>query len=124
MRPARMRSKVVLPAPFGPATATIAPARRVRSTPRSTCAAPNARRTPVARRSTAPSGSATSPAVRAPSEDGIDARPQLLETERFDDVAGVRKVEKLELRLDTHVRRRDDDRQIGMAHPDASQELH
>src|SRR4029077_20504982 len=98
--PASTLRSVVLPAPLGPATTSASPARTRTSRPRSTRSAPNARSRPTASRI-------------APSEDGIDARAKLVETERFEDVTGVGKIQHFELGLDAHVGGRDDDRQVG-----------
>src|SRR5689334_19150890 len=106
LSPARTRSSVLFPAPLGPATASTSPAASVRSTSRSTLSRPKDRRRPRA----ASSGS--------PSRDGIDARAELVEAERFDDVAGVGEVEDLELGLDAHVGGGDDDRQVGQDEAD------
>src|SRR6476469_922018 len=91
MSPASTRSRVLFPAPLGPATASTSPAARLRLTSCRTRTRPNDRRRPRA----ASSGS--------PARDGIDACAELVETERFDDVAGVGKIEDLELWLDAHV---------------------
>src|SRR4051812_31166897 len=111
IRPASTRSSVLFPAPFGPATASTSPGASVRSTSRRTRTRPNERRSPRA----ASSGS---------SLNGVDPRTELVEAERFDDVAGVGEIQDLELGLDAHVRGRDDDRQVGIAEPDLAEELH
>src|SRR5690606_26511043 len=101
MSPARIRSSVVFPAPFGPNTTSVSPAATVTSTPCSTRTAPYERRRPRAVRSGSPSG------------ESIDTGAELLDPERLDDVAGVGQIEHAELRLDAHVRRRDDDWKVG-----------
>src|SRR5690349_6530549 len=111
MRPASMRSSVLFPAPLGPATASTSPAARLRLMSWRTRTRPNDRRRPRA----ASSGS--------PSRDGIDAGAELVEAERFDDVAGVGKIEDLELGLDAHVGGGDDHREIRLREPDAPQQL-
>src|SRR4051812_44243845 len=111
IRPASSRSSVLLPAPFGPATASASPGASVRSTSRRTRTRPNDRHSPRA----ASNGS--------PSQDGVDPRTELVEAEWFDDVAGVREIQDLELGLDAHVGGRDDDRQVGLAEPDAAEQL-
>src|SRR5438093_588037 len=111
MSPARSRRSVLFPAPFGPATASASPGTSVRSMSWRTLTRPNERRRPRA----ASSGS--------PSQEGIDPRAEFVEAERFDDVAGVGEIQNLELGLDAHVGGRDDDRQVGLAQPDAAEEL-
>ena len=69
------------------------------------------RAAPAARPNDRRSPRASSSAGSAPSEDGIDAGAELVETEGFDDVAGVRQVEHLELGLDAQVGGGDDDRE-------------
>src|SRR5262245_10087045 len=114
IRPARMRSSVVFPAPLGPATTTASPGRTARSSPRSTRSPPNERLRPRASNSALPV---------APSEDGIDAGAELVESKGFDDVTRVRKVEHLELGLDAQVRGGDDDEQGGVRDADPPQQL-
>src|SRR5688572_13517169 len=100
INPARIRSSVVFPAPLGPATTTASPGPTARSSPRSTRSPPNERLSPRASSGAGP---------LAPSEGGIDAGAELVESKGFDDVAGVRKVEDLELRLDAQIGGGDDD---------------
>src|SRR4029077_5473155 len=109
--PASTLRSVVLPAPLGPATTSASPARTRTSRPRSTRSAPNARSRPTASRI-------------APSEDGIDGCGELVETEGFEDVTGVGKIQHFELGLDAHVGGRDDDRQVRLRVPDAAEENH
>src|SRR4029079_1485027 len=103
--------RVVLPAPLGPMMASASPEPRERSRPRRMRACPNERWRPRA------SSSGT------PSCDGIDPRAELVEAEGFDDVAGVGKIENLELGLNTHVRRGNDDRKLRLSLPDAPKKI-
>src|ERR1044071_8456116 len=96
--PASRRRNVLFPAPLGTATARASPGSSVRSMSWRTRRRPKARLSPVAASSLA-----------SPSQDGIDAGAELVETEGFDDITGVGEIEDLELGLDAHVRGGDDD---------------
>src|SRR6267378_162022 len=102
IRPARTLRRVVLPAPFGPNTASVWPGWTVNDTSSSALIPPKR--------------------CRRPSASSIDRGGELAQFVRFDEVAAVAQVEHVHQRLHAHVRRRDDDRERGPRLPDALQQ--
>src|SRR5881628_3160213 len=99
IRPASTLSSVVLPAPFGPKTASVWPGARVNETSSSATTRPP------------PSPNA----CRSPSARSIDARGEVFHVERLDEIPGVPEIEHVDEGLHAHVRRRHDDgeRRVG-----------
>src|SRR5256886_17657191 len=82
--------RVVLPAPFGPKTARVWPAVRLKDTPSraTTCPRPSPK------------------ACRRPSAESIDAGGEVFQVERLDEIPRVAEVQHVDERLHAHVRGR------------------
>src|SRR5690242_3943878 len=97
INPASTLRRVVLPAPFGPKTASVCPGARLKDTSSSATTRPNA--------------------CRSPSAESIDARGQIFQVERLDEIPRMAEVEHVDERLHADVGRGDDhrERRAGLA---------
>src|SRR5256884_4374929 len=93
--PASTLRRVVLPAPFGPKTARVWPAVRLKDTPSraTTCPRPSPK------------------ACRRPSAESIDAGGEVFQVERLDEIPRVAEVQHADERFPAHARGRHDHRE-------------
>src|SRR5690242_21534037 len=97
INPASTFSSVVFPAPFGPKIVSVCPGARLKDTSSSATTRPNA--------------------CRSPSAESIDARGQIFQVERLDEIPRMAEVEHVDERLHADVGRGDDhrERRAGLA---------